>query len=136
MSSLKKYKLANKALADQQRSIADLDGLARSVERCEQTLTDLKTELEAVTVKHQNRKTTQEDVAYLTDLLRCANKKLGWEKQIASLKKRTPAILEEMTRLLNDPNNPPQEETRAAMLRTLQRVQLALERLEKVKAGT
>ncbi len=136
MSVLKKYKLANKALADQQRNIADLDGLAKSVERCEQTIKDLKVELERVNLKHQNRKTTQDDVAYLTDLLRCANKKLGWEKQIASLKKRTPTVLEEMTKHLHDPNNPPQEEMRAAMLRTLQRVQLALERLEKFKAET
>ena len=133
MSSLKKYQLAAKALTHQQQIISEFEGLAKSVERCERTISDLKTEMESMNLKHQNRKTTQDDIAYLTDLLKCANKKLGWEKQIASLKKRTPALLEEMVKLLNDPNNPPEEEMRAAMLRTLQAVQLSLERLEKAK---
>src|SRR2546423_479746 len=132
-SSLKKYKVAAKAVANQQQILSEFETLARSVERCEKTICDLKTEFEAVNLKHQNRQTTQDDIAFLTDLLKCANRKLGWEKQIASLKKRTPALLEEMVKLLNDPNNPPEEEMRAAMLRTLQAVQLSLERLEKAK---
>ena len=131
MSALKKIKLAAKAVGRHQQIISELEGLAKSVERCEQTIAELKIELEKVKVNHQNRKTTQEDIAYLTDLLKCANKKLGWEKQIASLKKRTPTVLGEMATLLNDPNNPPQEDVRSAMLRTLQSVQLALQRLEK-----
>src|SRR5947209_7366886 len=100
MSVQKKYQLAAKALAHQRQLISELEALARSVERCEQTLAGLKTELEAVHGKHQNRKTTQDDIAFLTDLLKCANKKLGWEKQIASLKKRTPTVLQEMAAVL------------------------------------
>src|SRR5438552_8265533 len=129
--SLKKFKIADKAVAHQQQLISELEALGKSVERCEKTIAELKNELENVKIKHQDRKTTQDDIAYLSDLLKCANKKLGWEKQMASLKKRTPTVLGEMATLLNDPNNPPQEDVRSAMLRTLQSVQLALQRLEK-----
>jgi len=64
-------------------------------------------ELEGVQAKYTTRKTTQQEIAYLTDLLKCANKKLGWEKQLASLQKRTPAVLDQLTTLMNDPANPP-----------------------------
>ena len=83
--------------------------------------------------KHQGRRTTQEDIAYLTDLLKCANKKLGWEKQMASLQKKTPALLERMSTLINDPVNPPSGEVRAAMLQGLEAVRSAMEKLETVK---
>jgi hypothetical protein len=133
MASLKDYKLAAKSAAQQQQVIGELDGLVRDIERCEKTIIDLKAELEIVNQKHAARKTTREDIAYLEDLLKCAHKKLTWEKHIASLKKRTPATLEKMAALINDPQNPPGEEMRAGMLRALQAVQAAMERLEKVK---
>jgi len=96
-------------------------------------VTDLKAELEAVNVKHQNRKTTHEDIDYLTDLSRCAHKKLSWQKQIASLQKRTLIVLENMARLMNDPTNPPDEPTRDQMVQSLQAVQSIMERLQNVK---
>jgi chromosome segregation ATPase len=132
--SASKYKLAEKALVEQQRVVTELQSLVKSIERSEKTINDLKKELEAVQSKYPVRKTTQEEIAYLTDLLKCANKKLGWEKQLASLQKRTPVILDELTSVMNDPTNPPSDEMRAAMLRALQGVKVAIERLEKVKA--
>jgi phosphoglycerate-specific signal transduction histidine kinase len=133
--SSSKYKLAEKAAALQQKMVGELTGLVKTIERCEKTITELKTELEGVQAKYQTRKTTQQEIAYLTDLLKCANKKLGWEKQLASLQKRTPAILEQLTTLMNDPANPPTEEMREAMLRALQAVKVAIERLERIKEG-
>ncbi len=133
MSSLKQYKLAARNLARQQEVIAELDALVKDIERCEKTILDLKADLEAVNEKHAARKTTREDIAYLEDLLKCAHKKLTWEKHIASLKKRTPETLQKMSALLNDPEAPAAEEVRAGMLRALQGVQAAMERLEKVK---
>ena len=87
----------------------------------------------AINAKYPVPRGTQEDVAYLTDLLKCAKKKLGWEKQLASLQKRTPVILETLSRLLNDSENPPGEDMRAEMLRALQGVQAAMERLQILK---
>jgi hypothetical protein len=133
MSSLKQFKLAEKNTAEQRRVIIELQSLVKDIERCEKTITDLKTELEKVNLTHASRKTTREDIAYLEDLLKCAHKKLAWEKQIASLKKRTPALLERMATLINDPQAPPTDEMREGMLRALQGVQAAMERLEKVK---
>jgi hypothetical protein len=135
MSSLKQYKLAAKSLLQQQEVITELDALVKDIERCEKTILDLKTDLEAVNEKHASRKTTREDIAYLEDLLKCAHKKLTWEKHMASLKKRTPATLQKMSGLINDPEAPPSDEVRGGMLRALQAVQAAMERLEKVKVG-
>ena len=133
MSSLKQYKLAEQNALKQRQVVAELETLAKDVERCERTITDLKSELEEVNQKHQARKTTRDDIAYLTDLLRCANKKLTWEKHIASLQKRTPALLEKMAELMNDPHAPPDDSMRDTLLRTLQSVQAAMERLQNVK---
>lgn len=133
MASLKQYKLAAKSVARQQQVIAELEVLVRDIDRCEKSILDLKADLESVNQKHAARRTTREDIAYLEDLLKCAHKKLTWEKHMASLKKRTPATLQTMTELINDPETPPGEEMRAGMLRALQSVQAAMERLEKVK---
>src|SRR5687767_1278337 len=100
MSSLKNLKLAQKAVIQQQEVLRELQALVDDIERCERTIVALKSELEAVNERHKNRKTTREDIAYLTDLLKCANKKLTWEKHIASLQKRTPATLERMSRMI------------------------------------
>jgi len=128
-----KYKLAEKAALEQRQVIGEIDALVKSIERCEKTISELKVELEQVNERHKGRRTTQEDIAYLTDLLKCANKKLGWEKQMASLQKKTPALLERMSTLINDPANPPTNEVRAAMLQGLEAVRSAMEKLEKVK---
>ena len=128
-----KYKLAEKAAAEQREVVAEIDALVKSIERCDRTISELKAELEQVNEKHKSRKTTQEDIAYLTDLLKCANKKLSWEKQMASLQKKTPALLDRMSTLINDPVNPPTNEMRAAMLQGLEAIRSAMEKLEKVK---
>jgi hypothetical protein len=133
MLSLKQLKFAEKAVAQQQQVILELATLVKDIERCDKTITTLKTELEEVNTKHQNRTTTRDDIAYLTDLLKCANKKLAWEKQMASLQKRTPALLERMTKLINDPQAPPSDEMRAQMLHALQTLQAAMEKLQAVK---
>jgi len=106
----------------------------RSEERAHMTDDDLKAELESVNSKHQGRRTTREDIAYLTDLLKCANKKLIWEKQLASVQKRTPVILETVSRLMNDPQIPADEQLRTEMLRSLQAIQATMERLQSVKS--
>ena len=133
MSSLKEIKSAQKSVSRQQQVLLQLRALAKDIERCAKTITDLKTELEAVNAKHKSRTTTREDIAYLTDLLACANKKLIWEKHMASLQKRTPGLLQEMGGLMNDPKNPPSEQTRSEMLQSLQAVQAAMEGLQNVK---
>jgi hypothetical protein len=133
MSALKQLQAAQKSALHQQQVITELESLVKDIERCEKTIVDLKVELERVNQTHQGRRTTREDIAYLTDLLRCANKKLNWEKHMASLQKRTPLILEKMSNLINDPKNPPAEQMRDGILRALQGVQTAMERLQTVK---
>ena len=131
MNSLKEIKLAEKSLAEQKSLIADLNGLLKDIERCEQMIMSLKAELERINATFQSPRTTRQDIEYLSGLLACAKKKLNWEKQLASLQKRTPILLEQMTRLLTDPKNPPTEEIRAGMLGVLQGIQTTMERLQK-----
>jgi hypothetical protein len=127
--------VAEKAALEQRGVIADLNELVKDIERCEKTISALKTELEAVNSRHQGRRTTRDDIAYLTDLLDCAKRKLAWEKQMASLQKRAPVILDTMTKLMNDPHAPPTEQTREEMLRALQAIQAAMERLNAAKVS-
>jgi predicted RNase H-like nuclease (RuvC/YqgF family) len=135
MSSIKDLKLAQKSAVLQQEVVSELNTLVRDIERCEKTILDLQSELTEVNTKYPSPRTTRQDVAYLTDLLKCATKKLAWEKQIASMQKRTPATLQKMAELLNDPKNPPADAMRVEMLRALQGVQAAMERLQGLKAG-
>src|SRR2546428_13041964 len=95
MSSLKEIKSAQKSAALQQQVLLQLSALAKDIERCAKTITDLKTELEAVNAKHKSRTMTREDIVYLTDLIACANKKLIWVKHIAIVLKSTPVLLPE-----------------------------------------
>src|SRR6516162_178166 len=109
MSSIKDLKLAQKAAVEHQRVISELNALVKDIERCEKTMTNLKAELEAANSKYPGPRTTREDIEYLTALLDCAKKKLAWEKQITSLQKRTPTVLQQMTGFLNDAKNSPNE---------------------------
>jgi hypothetical protein len=133
MASIKELKLAEKSVVLQQEVVSELNTLVRDIVRCEKTILDLQNELTGVNTKYPSPRTTRQDVAYLTDLLKCATKKLAWEKQIASMQKRTPATLEKMAQLLNDPKNPPADAMRVEMLRALQGVQAAMERLQSLK---
>lgn len=119
----------------QQQVVMELNTLVRDIERAEKTILDLQTELVAVNAKYPSPRTTRQDIGYLTDLLKCANKKLAWEKQIASMQKRTPATLEKMSQLLNDEKNSPADEMRAMMLQALHGVQSAMERLQGMKTN-
>jgi hypothetical protein len=132
MSSIKDLKLEQKAALQHQKLISELDTLVRDIERCEKTMSHLRDELETANSKYPSPRTTRDDVAYLSALLECAKKKLAWEKQIASLQKRTPEVLQQMTGFLNDVKNAPNESNRARMLECLQSVQVAMERLQKV----
>src|SRR5690348_3768121 len=129
MSSLKELKLAEKSAALQREVVQELNALVQDIGRCEKTIADLQKELAEINGKYPSPRTTRQDIGYLTDLLKCANKKLAWEKQLASMQKRTPATLEKMAALLNDPKNPPPDAMRVEMLRALQAVQAAMERL-------
>ena len=133
MSSLRQLKHEGKNALQQREVIHELNALVKDIERCERTIVDLQRELAAVNSKYSGPRNTREDIAYLTDLLRCANKKLAWEKNIASLQKRSPVVLEQMSRLLSDPHAPPAEQVRNEMLQSLQDVQTAMERLQNVK---
>jgi hypothetical protein len=133
MLSIKDLKLAEKSVVLQQQVVMELNTLVRDIERAEKTILDLQSELAAVNTRYPSPRTTRQDVGYLTDLLKCANKKLAWEKQIASMQKRTPATLEKMTFLLNDPKNPPADAMRVEMLKALQGVQAAMARLQNMK---
>jgi hypothetical protein len=135
MTSIKDLKLAEKSLMQQQQVVSELNTLVKDIERSEKIILDLQTELHAVNTKYPAPRTTRQDIAYLTDLLKCANKKLAWEKQIASMQKRTPATLQKMAQLLNDEKNPPADAMRVQMLQALQGVQAAMQRLQGIKTN-
>jgi hypothetical protein len=136
MSSLKQLKLEEKAATQQQHVIAELNVIARDIERSEKTIIALNRELQAANSKYQGPRNTREDVTYLTCLLECAKRKLAWEKQILSLQKRTPGLMERMASMMNDAKSPPAAEVRDQMLRALQAIQGAMERLQSANAGS
>ena len=131
--SLKQLRLADKSLAQQRQVVSELNNIIKDIERCERTITELTGELSGINSKFQGPRDTRQDVEYLSALLACAKRKLAWEKTIASLQKRTPQVLEEMSRLLNDPQNPPTEGMRETMLKALQGVQTSMEHLQSVQ---
>src|SRR5580692_10373266 len=107
-------------LAERQRVLAELRQLATDIEHCEQTIASVMAELQSANAKYQGERSTRQEVEYLTILLNCAKRKLAWEKQIASLQKRAPALLKEMSNILSDQEHPPADEIKAEMLRSLQ----------------
>lgn len=121
--------------AERRRILAELKQLAADIERCERTIGSVMAELNAVNARYQGERSTKQEVEYLTILLECAKKKLAWEKQIASLKKRAPVLLEQMGGIMHDRDFPPTEELKAEMLRSLQIVQGALQRLQVAETG-
>ena|ERR1041385_2026783 len=133
MSSLKELKLTQKALEQQKQLVLELEALVKDIDRCEKMINDLHGELALANATYPIPRTTRQDIDYLTALLKCANKKLVWEKHIASLQKRAPVLLDEMSRVMDDPKNPPAEEVRAQIVRVLQGVQAAMERLQQAK---
>jgi hypothetical protein len=130
MSLARQTEMAAVRAAEHRRLLAEFSQLATDVERCERTIAEAMDELNAVNAKFQGQRNTRQDVEYLTALLECAKKKLVWEKKIASLQKRAPALLEAMTRILDDQDFPPTPEIRVEMLKSLQAVQAALSKLQ------
>jgi hypothetical protein len=132
MSASKQLKESQRATQKHLELIAELQELVQDITRCEKTITALQVELNENNAKYSGPRTTKQDVEFLTVLLDCAKRKLAWEKQIGSLQKRTPELLERMTSFLNDPVNPPSNESRTQILEALQAVQTTMERLQSI----
>src|SRR5205823_1424413 len=115
--------------------IGELQELVRDIERCEKTIGALKAEMEAVNAKHANRKTTQDDIHFLEDLLACARKKLVWEKQLGSVQKRTPDLMKRVEAVVHHPESNPDAETRDALLNSLNAVKEGVDRLSQAQGG-
>jgi hypothetical protein len=135
MGSLKQLKHEEKAAALQRQVILELNEIARDIERSEKIILKLNQDLQSVNAKFQGPRGTREDVAYLTALLECAKRKLAWEKQISSLQKRTPALMERMSAVMHDEQAPPSAEVRDQMLHALQAIQAAMERLQSANSA-
>jgi hypothetical protein len=66
---------------------------------------------------------------YLTALLKVANKKLIWEKNMSSLQKRTREIMSRVSQMVNDPKSPLDDQEKASLVPSLNAVQAAMQRL-------
>ena len=133
MTSIKDLKAARKAAVEQRQILSELGALVTDIDRCQKTIGAVNEDLQKANVRYQGQRTTRQDVEYLTALLDCAKRKLAWEKQIASVQKRTPELLERLQRHMNDEKNPPIGEVREQMLAGLQALQAAMERLQQAK---
>lgn len=136
MSVNRYHEAANIKAAERRRVLNEVNQMAASIARCEKTITSVMTDLQVINTKYRGTRSTREEVEFLKVLLDCAQRKLAWEKQIASLKKRAPAIVEAMTKIMGDKEHPPSEELQAEMLRSLQAIQGALQRLQAVEASS
>jgi hypothetical protein len=135
MSADRYIQTAHVKAAESRRLLAELKQLAADIGRCQETITSVMTELNSINAKYQGERSTRQEVEYLTILLTCAKRKLAWEKQIASLQKRGPALLESMSKIMQDRDHPLTEELKAEILQSLQSVQGAMERLQVPEAG-
>lgn len=133
MSSGKNQRLARKTALLQQAVLHELQSLVKSIERGEQLLEELKNDTTVMNQKHQVRRTTREDIAYLEDLLKVAKKKLAWEKQMENVAKRTPVVLAQVSSVMNDTRFPPEDSLRVQVVELLNSVQTAMTRLEVAK---
>src|ERR1051325_2533896 len=129
MTSSRHFKLREKSLARQLEVIKELDRLGKDIERCERTIGELKTELDEGKAKFRTRGSTREEIDYVTALLKVANKKLVWEKNMSSLQKRTPDIMGRVSQLVNDPKSPLDDQEKASLVPSLNAVQAAMQRL-------
>ena len=132
MVSFKQIRQDEKNRSREQQLIGELNSISEDIERCESTLTKLTADLETVNAKFQGPRTTRQDVDYLSGLLDCAKHKLAWEKQLASIQKRTPEALDRMAKLLGDVQSAPIDAGRMELLQALKRVQASMERLQNV----
>jgi hypothetical protein len=135
MSTLKQIKQAEKSVQQQRKVVQELSKIVEDIQRCEQAVIDLQTELTAANAKYPSPRSTRQDIDYLTELLRCANKKLVWEKSLASLQKRTPVVLQELMRLMSDTQNPPDDTMKVQMMGAFQALQAAMEKLKNLQVN-
>ena len=121
---------SNIKAAERRKILEEANRLAVDIGRCERTIASVMADLNVVNAKYWCLRSTREEVEFLKVLLTAQKRKLAWEKQIGSLKKRAPALLESMTGIMNDHDFPPTEELKPTMLRALQLIQSALARLQ------
>ena len=133
MSTSRQIKEEQRVTSLQKDLVGELQALVKDIERCEKTVQSLKSELQSVNERHANRSTTQHDIAYLEDILACARRKLVWEKQIASLQKRTPELMQRVEALVNNPHSNPDEDLRNSLMGSLTEVQASMKRLNDIK---
>jgi hypothetical protein len=133
MATTKQLKEAQRVAFQQKGIIGELQVLVKDIDRCEKTIIALKAEMESVNAKHADRKTTEDDVHFLEDLLACAKKKLVWEKQLASVQKRTPDLMKRVEAVVNHPESNPDEQTREALMGSLNAVKAGIQRLSDAK---
>ena len=133
MTSSRQLKLHQKGVARQSEVIAELNRLVADIERCERTIGELKTELSEVNTRFQTRASTREEIDYLSALLKVANKKLIWEKNMSSLQKRIPDIMGRVLHLVNDPKSPLDDREKSSLMPSLTAVQAAVQRLGMAK---
>jgi len=135
MSSLKQLKLEEKTAAQYRQVILELNGIIKDIERSEKIIFALNHDLGVVNAKYRGPRTTRDDVAYLTSLLDCAKRKLAWEKQINSLQKRTPSLMEKMAAIMDDPKGPPPQHVQEQFMQALKAIQSAMEKLQSAETG-
>src|SRR5690349_16661294 len=99
--------------AERRRMLAEVSQLATDIGRCEKTINSVLASINAINAKYPGTRTTREEIEFLKVLLDCAKQKLAWEKQIASLKRRAPALVEKMSDVMNDQEHPPGAEVQA-----------------------
>jgi hypothetical protein len=132
-TSIKDLKAAQKAAAEQRQMLLEIRGLVNDIDRCQKTIGVVNEDLQKANASYQGERTTRQDVEYLTALLDCAKRKLAWEKQITSIQKRTPELLERLQRQMNDEKNAPTGDVREQMVVGLQALQAAMQRLQQAK---
>jgi uncharacterized protein YoxC len=135
MATHKDLKEAERVAQRQIAVIGELQELGRDIERCERTIVALNEDLQKVNQTHASRLTTQEDIDFLEALLACAKRKLVWEKQMASLQKRTPDLMQRVEELVNHPLSNPDESVRTSMMEALTSVQASMKRLNAAKSS-
>ena len=133
MSTARQIKTEQRVSGQQKGLVGELQALVKDLERAEKTVNSLKSELGSVAERHANRTTTQHEIAYLEDILACFRKKLVWEKQIASLQKRTPELMQRVEALVNHPQSNPDQETQDALMKSVLEVQASVKRLNESK---
>lgn len=133
MTTPKDLKEAARIAQQQRAAVEELQVLGQDIERCERSIVTLRLELESVNAKHARRQSTQEDIHYLEDLLACAKRKLVWEKQMGSLQKRTPELMQRLEELVNHPLSNPDESLRESIMTALRQVQASMKRLNDAK---